>query len=66
MTRLTVELDSDSPGFVTGKLIDMDNEGIVFSVTVASDSTRTSQKRVVACIAEHLNWFVDLSHGGAR
>ena len=66
MTRLTIELDSDSPGFVTGKLIDADNEGIVLAVTVASDSTRTSQKRVVAMVADQINWFIDLSHGGKR
>jgi hypothetical protein len=65
MTRFTIELTSDSPGFVTGRLIDPE-EGIVFSVTVSSDSTRGSQKRVTALIAKQINWFVDLSHGGKR
>jgi hypothetical protein len=65
VTRLAIELSSDSPGFVTGRLID-EREGIVLEVTVASDSTRTSQKRVVAMLADHLNWFIDLSHGGKR
>jgi hypothetical protein len=65
VTRLAIELESDSPGFVTGRLIDAD-EGIVFAVTIASDSTRASQKRVVACIGDHLNWFIDLSHRGTK
>jgi hypothetical protein len=65
VTRLTIELDSESPGFVTGRLID-EGEGIIFSVTVASDSTRGSQKRVMAMVADHINWFIDLSHGGKR
>jgi hypothetical protein len=65
MTPFTVELESDSPGFVTGRLIE-EGAGIVFSVTVVSDSTRGSQKRVVALLADQINWFIDLSHGGKR
>ncbi len=63
MTRLAIELSSDSYGLVTGRLID-EGDGIVFEVT--SDSTRASQKRATACIADHLNWFIDLSHGGTK
>ena len=64
---MTIELKSDSPGFVTGRLIDEDHgEGVIYEVTIASDDTRVSQKRVTACIADHLNWFIDLSHGGKR
>ena len=65
MTRLAIELSSDSYGLVTGRVID-EGDGIVFEVTIASDSTRASQKRVTACIADHLNWFIDLSHGGTK
>ena len=67
MTRFTIELSTDSPGFVTGKIIDeQSGDGIIFSVTVASDSTRASQKRVTRMLADHLNWFDDLSRGGTR
>lgn len=64
-TAFTIELKSDSPGLVTGRLVDPES-GIIYEVTLATDSTRVSQKRVLANIADHLNWFVDLSHGGTK
>ena len=68
MTRLTLELSSSSPGFVTGRLVDADHngEGIIFEVTISSDSTRTSQRQVVRAIGAHLDWFIDLSRGGKQ
>jgi hypothetical protein len=65
--KFTVELIRLETGYVTGRLIDSESgEGMFYEVSLRSDSTRASQIRVLKNLADHLNWFVDLSEGGTK
>lgn len=66
MVRFTVEMDRVGKGMVAARIRDTENATLVFEVTVVTDDTKTSQERVVATLANHLNWFVDLSQGGTK
>jgi hypothetical protein len=65
--KFSIELTYVGSGSVKGSLVDTDVDGYtLYEVTVATDSTKDSQTRVLRDLARHLNWFVDLSEGGTK
>jgi hypothetical protein len=65
--KVRLELKWHSSGVVQGRLVDEEhNDGVMFDVTIAVDTTETAQRQVLRALMRHLGWYIDLSHGGTR
>jgi hypothetical protein len=66
MLRFTIEMDRVGHGIVAVRVRETEDNGLMYEVTVALDSTREAQKQALQDVFRHLNRFTDLSHGGTK